>query len=246
VLICRPRDAYKQQSLLTDRERAAGAGCAIVKQISSGFDQVRYRQEDQIRHQSNGVTGRPVLPGFLIVFLIELAHKFLENRAHRMVVDSSRAQVYVRVEEFVDQCAERVGLGQSGKLVAEFKVFNDVLDVRREAVQPIFKVGKQLLLAATGFHVAQGEPGRVVKRLAGGSAQGGALLGDAGFIEHLLGFEHRFLGRLQHRIHAAQNEHGQNNVRVFAALEQIAQHVIGDAPDKVGNPVKLARFHSHL
>jgi hypothetical protein len=40
-----------------------------------------------------------------------------------------------RVEELLDQRAERVGLGEAGDLVAELEVVEDLLDVRREAVE---------------------------------------------------------------------------------------------------------------
>ncbi|MDC4222974.1 MAG: hypothetical protein MPW15_01670 [Candidatus Manganitrophus sp.] len=51
-----------------------------------------------------------------------------------------RAEIDVGVEEFLDQRAERVGLGQSGDLVAELEVVEDVLDVGREAVEVVLEV----------------------------------------------------------------------------------------------------------
>jgi hypothetical protein len=87
-------------------------------------------------------------------------------------------------------------------------------------------------LAATGLEVAESKFGRVVERLAGRIAECGALLGDARLIQHFFGIEHGFLGRLQHRIHAAQDAHGQDHVRVLAALEKVTQDVVGDAPDE--------------
>ena len=95
-------DTQLQERLLGDREHAARTGCAVVKQVRAGFNLVSYGQEDQIRHQADSVAGRPVFTGLFVVFLVELADEFLENRAHRMVVESSGAQVYIRVEEFVD------------------------------------------------------------------------------------------------------------------------------------------------
>ncbi len=98
----------------------------------------------------------------------------------------------------------------------------DVLNVLREAVQVVLKVGEQLLLAATGFEIAKGKLGSVVERLARGRRESGALFGDASLVEHLLGFEDGLLCRLKHSVHAAQDAHGQDNVRIFAALEQVA------------------------
>jgi hypothetical protein len=42
----------------------------------------------------------------------------------------------------------------SGKLVAEFEVVEDVLNIWREAVQIVFEVSQKLLLAAAGFQIA--------------------------------------------------------------------------------------------
>jgi len=51
-----------------------------------------------------------------------------------MVVNPGRREVDVRVEELVDQGAERVGFRERGELVPKLEVVDDVLDVRREAV----------------------------------------------------------------------------------------------------------------
>ena len=148
------------------------------------------------------------------------------------IEDGIGAEIDLGIEELADERAEGVGLGERGELVAEFEVFQDVLNILREAVQVVLKIGEKLLLAAAGFEVAQGELGGVVERLAGGGGEGGALLGDARLVEHLLGFEDGLLRRLQHGVHAAQDAHGQDHVGVFAALEQVAEHVVGDAPDE--------------
>jgi hypothetical protein len=46
-------------------------------------------------------------------------------------------------------------------------------------------------------------------------------------VEHSLGFEHAFLGRLEHRVHAPDHAHGQDDIGVFASLEEIPQDVVG-------------------
>ena len=138
----------------------------------------------------------------------------------------------------------RVGLGERWKLVAELEVVEDVLDVGREAVEVVLEVGEQLLLAAAGLEVAQGELRGVVEGLAGGIAERGALLGDARLVEHLLGLEHLLLGRLEHRVHAPDDAHRQDHVRVLAALEEVAQDVVGDAPDEGDDLVVGALVHS--
>ena len=53
-----------------------------------------------------------------------------------------------------------------------------------------------------------------------------------GLVEHRLGLEHCRLGGLEHCVHAPQDAHGQDHVGVLAALEQVAQDVVGDAPDE--------------
>ncbi len=250
-MTCWPRFAGDRcERLLADGEHAAGAAGAVVEQVGAGLDLGLDGQEDEVRHQSNGVARRPVLAGLFVVFLVELADQFLEDRAHGVVVDAGGGERSMSgIEEFVDQRADGVGLGERGELVAELEVFEDVLDVGREAVEVVLEVGEQLLLAAAGFEVAQRELRGVVERLAGGIAERGALFGDARLVEHLLGVEHRLLGRLQHGIHAPDDAHGQDHIGILAALEQVAEHVVGDAPDEgddlvVGGLVHLVELGS--
>ena len=113
----------------------------------------------------------------------------------------------------------------------------------REAVQVVLEIGQELLLAAPGLQVPQGEFGSVVKRLPGGGREGSALLGDARLVEHLLGFEHGLLRRLQHGIHPAQDAHGQDDIGVFAALEQVAENVVSDAPNERDDFVVSGLIH---
>ena len=212
-------------------------------------------QEDQLRHQLHGVARRPVLARLLVVLLVEAADQLLEDRAHRVVVEAGvldravavqhrlRAQVDVRREELLDQRAERVGLREARDLVAELEVLEDVLDVRREAVEVGLEVGLELLLAGAGPEVAQRELRGVVEGLAGRLPQGLVLVDDARLVERGLHVEHGLLGRLEHRVEAAQDGHRQDDVAVLAADVEVAQDVVGDAPDEVGDPVELNRFH---
>ncbi len=110
-----------------------------------------------------------MLSRLLVVLLIELADQLLEDRAHRVVVDHGRRKVDVGIEKLVDQRADGVGLG----------VFEDVMDVRREAVEVILEVGKELLLAAARFEVTDGEFRGVVEGVTRRPAERGPLLGDA-------------------------------------------------------------------
>ena len=171
--------ADRRERLLADGEHAAGAAGAVVEQVGAGLDLGLDRQEHEVRHQPHGVARRPVLARLFVVLLVELADQFLEDRAHRVVVDAGRREVDVGVEELVDQRADGVGLRQRWQLVAELEVVEDVLDVGREAVEVVLEVGQQLLLAAARLEVAQRELRGVVEGLARGIAERGALLGDA-------------------------------------------------------------------
>jgi hypothetical protein len=81
-----------------------------------------------------------------------------------------------------------------------------------------------LLLVGAGFEVAKGEFGGVVEGLFGGVAEGGVLSGDAGGIEELFGFEDG--------VETAEDAHREDDVGVFAAFEEVAEDVVGDAPDE--------------
>ena len=140
-----------QASLLADGgerflghgQHAAGTAGVVKQQVGAGLDLVLDRQEHQVGHQPHRIARRPVLAGLFVVVLVELAHQFFEHGAHRVVVDAGRRQVNVGIEEFVDQGAQRVCLGERTQLVAKFEVVEDVLDVGREAVEVVLEVGKQ-------------------------------------------------------------------------------------------------------
>jgi hypothetical protein len=51
------------------------------------------------------------------------------------------------------------------------------------------------------------------------------------------------LGRIQHCIQAPENDHWQDKIAISAANIEIAQDIIGDAPDEVGNPIEVGWFH---
>jgi hypothetical protein len=234
------------ERFLGDREHAARAAGAVVEQVGAGLDLGLDGQEHEVGHEPHGIARRPVLAGLLVVVLVELADEFLEDGAHRMVVDARGREVDVRVEELVDQRAERVRLGERGQLVAELEVLQDVLDVGREAVEIVLEVGEQLLLAAARPEIAQRELRGVVEGLAGGVAERGALLGDVRVVEHLLRVEHLRLRGLEHGIHAPDDAHRQDHIGVLAALEQVAQNVVGDSPDEGDDLVVGGLVHARV
>ena len=173
-----------------------------------------------------------MLTGFFVVFFVEFADQLFKHGTHGVVVDASGRQINVGVEKLVDQRAQGIGLGQGGELVAELEVLDDVQHVGREAVEVVLKIGQQLLRVAARLQVAQGEAGSVVKSLARRVAQGSALLGNTSVVQHFLGIEHALFGGFEHRVHAPDDEHGQDDIGVLAALEQVAQHIVCNAPDE--------------
>ena len=134
-------------------------------------------------------------------------------------------------------------LRQARDLVAELEVFEDVLHVGREPVEVCLEVRGELLAVGAGAQVAEGEPGDVVERLPRRLTQGGVLLDHAGVVEGGLHVEDRLLAALQHRVEAAQHGHGQDHVAVLAAHVEVAQDVVGNAPDVVRDPVQVAVAH---
>ena len=154
------------------------------------------------------------------------------------------AQIDVRGSELLDQRAERVRLREPRNLVSELEVVEDVLYVWREPVQIGLEICLELLLARAGLEVAQRELRRVVKRLAGRLPQRLVLVRDLRLVERHLHVEHGLFRRLEDGVEAAQNGHRQDDIAVLAADVQIPEDVIGDAPDKVGDPVQLTLFHA--
>ncbi len=107
---------------------------------------------------------------------------------HRAVAvqDGVRAQVDLGRQQLLDQRAERIGLREARDLIAKLEVVEDILDVRREAVEIGLEVGLELLLAGAGLEVTQGEVRRVVKGLSRRLPQCLILVDDARFVERRL------------------------------------------------------------
>src|SRR5208337_5366413 len=100
----------------------------------------------------HGIARRPVLAGFLVVGLVEAADQLLENRAHGMIVEAGmlyrtitiqdrlRAEIDRGIEEFLDERAERIGLGQLRDLVAELEIIQNPLHIGRETIEIGFEI----------------------------------------------------------------------------------------------------------
>jgi hypothetical protein len=69
---------------------------------------------------------------------------------------------------------------------------------------------------------------------------------DPRLIECRLHLDDRGLFRLQYRVEPAQNGHRQDHIPVLAADVEIAQHIVGDAPDKIRDPAEVTVAHAVL
>src|SRR5206468_2011949 len=73
------RDGEFDEGFLGGGEHSARANGAVVEQVSAGSDGIGDGEKDQHRHQADGVAGRPVFAGFLVVFFVEPADQLLED-----------------------------------------------------------------------------------------------------------------------------------------------------------------------
>ena len=149
---------YSLEGLLRDGEHPAGADGAVVEEVGAGLYPVPDGLEHQLGHELYGVPGGPVLPGLLVVLLVETSDQVLEYRPHGVVVqpwephrpvdvqDRFRAQVDLEGEEPGHYVAQHVSFGEAAYLVAELELVEDVLDVWGEPVQVGVEVVPKLLL----------------------------------------------------------------------------------------------------
>ena len=82
--------------------------------------------------------------------------------------------------------------------------------------------------------------------MASGLPEGLVLMDDPRPVERRLHVEHGLLARLKDRVEPAQDRHRQDHVAVLAAYVEVPKHVVGNAPDEVGDPVQLALFNVTL
>jgi hypothetical protein len=69
------------------------------------------------------------------------------------------------------------------------------------------------------------------------------LVRDSGLVERGLHVEDRLFGRFENRVEATKDGHRQDDVAVLPANIQVAEDIVRNAPDEVGDPVQLALFH---
>jgi len=240
------------QCLLGHGEHAAGAAGAVVERIGAGLDPVGHRQEQQFGHELHHVARGEVLASLFVVFFVEAADQLLKHRAHAVVVQGGqldaavgilhrqRREIDLGVKEVVDQVAKDVRIHQLLDLVAEVELGEDFLHVGRKAVQICNEVIAQALACCAGLELGQREFRDVVERLACRHAQRAVLLGHFVGVEKPLALEHRVLGGFEYGVEPSQHGEGQDHVAVLATYVDVAQAVVSDVPDEVGNPLDLA------
>ena len=128
-------------------------------------------------------------------------------------------------------------------LIAELEFLKYVLDIGRESIEVSLEIRLELLLAGPGLEVAQREFRRVVEGLPCLLPERLVLVNDACLVERGLHVEHGLFGRLEQRIDPPQHCHGKDDVAVFAAHVEVAEHIVSDTPDKICDPVQLRLFH---
>ena len=208
-----------QEAFFSDRQHAASSAGAVINKVSTGFNLISDRPEDEIGHQLYYVPRGELLASLFIVLLIEAADQFLKYGSHPVVIQRGKpnitvgikdgfvAQVDRRVKKLFDQAPEDVGLDKRGDLVAELEFCQDLLDVRRKAIEIGFKVCFELLLFGTCFEVPQGEIGRVIERLAGSLTKGVALRSNPCPVEVRFHLEHGILCGHKKGVQTADNRH---------------------------------------
>ena len=159
------------QPILRHRQHTARAACTVITGIGGVLDLIRDGRKHKVSHQLHNVAGRPVLTGFLIVGLVEAAHKLLEDGAHSMVVQTGeiaarlRAEVNVLADKLLDDRAENIGFDHRVDLVSKLELVQNFLHVRRKAVEICFKIRLELLRGWAAGQVAQAEGRSVAESL---------------------------------------------------------------------------------
>ena len=153
------------------------------------------------------------------------------------------AQVDVGRRQLLDQRTQGVGPGEPRNLVAELEVLKDILHIGREPLQVGLEIGGELLAAGASLQVAQGEPGGVVEGLSRCLTQSRILFDHPDPVQRGFHVQHGLLAVFQHRIQPPQDGHRKDDVTVFATNVKVAEDIVSDAPNVVGNPVKITATH---
>lgn len=125
------------QVLLRHRQHTAGAAGRVIDSLDhiiAGQNIVVIVEQD-INHQPDHFSGGVVLPGVLVVRLGKPADDLLKDVAHLQVGNHIRVQVGLGSGELLDDNIENSLIGHGGDLSVKLELFQDVLNVLREAVQ---------------------------------------------------------------------------------------------------------------
>jgi hypothetical protein len=123
---------------------------------------------------------------------------------------------------------QHVRLRHFANLVTQVELIDDLFNVVRKAIKVVLEVGFELRrIAQQGF---ERELGRVVEDVARSFTQSvGIEVGHiCVFTLETYFFQHRVFGRLQQAVQTAQYEHGQDDISVFAANEDITKAVVSN------------------
>ena len=205
------------------------------------------RVEDEVGHQVDDLPRGEVLPGFLVVLFVELADQLFKDIAHAEVRQAGH-QVAIRVlgvvgrqvdvggDELFEDVEQDLLVRHVPHLLLQLEAGDDLFDVVAESAEVFLDVGQQDLLVVRrgGVKLLQGPLAGVVEDVTRGGSQGGVV--QFGGL-HLFALEVdlrenvRFR-RLQQGVEAAQDDHRQDHIAVFAADIDVAEAVVGNGPNE--------------
>ena len=185
-----------------------------------------------------------MLAGLFVVLFVEATDELLEDSAHAMVVETRGGEVEAGVEVLLDQRAEGIGLGQSGDLIAELEVVEDLLHVGREAVEVRLEVELEAGRTADRAQIPQGEAGGVVEVLACGLAESSVPIDNSSRREGLVGLDDVVPARLKNTVEAAEDSEREDHIPVLAAHVEVAQDVVGNGPNQGDESSVTCRVHN--
>lgn len=180
-----------------------------------------------------------------IRLLIEHTDNFLEERTHRMVIESFQlfrsvliqnrliAKIDARIDKLLDKQTEPVLLREAGNLVTEVELIDDLLHIFGEAIKVINEVPSELLLIGSGFQISQSEIRLVYERLVSNAAKSRVYVNSNAICDELLfRSDNSIVFRLKYSVKTPNNQHGKNHLPVVADIIYINQAIVGDPPDK--------------
>ena len=187
---------------------------------------------------SRGVKWSPAL---LVAGLVEAPDQLLEDGAHLDVGD--RVGMKVDFAELRHDEKEAVRLVELGDLFLEAEMLDDLPGPAGEALDVLGKVGGDVVGIA--LELLEGEPARVVKRLAGRLVEDGLDVLDLPVLQALELCEDGGLGGFEHAVEAAEDRHRQHDVLVLVRPVRPPEE-IRHRPDEVGLVVEVVHSDRFL